>query len=773
MGGMLAKCCFCCKKKEKPPGKKGMVSDEHRKCHDVLCFVLFILFWIGMFTIAGISIAAGDPKRLLYGVNYQGDTCGDGDYSDQKRIVYPRISEDMLLNYIDGELKKNPLDYKFYGICVTDCPTAGDVLCNYDDPSLDSLTNQQKFDCMFNGATDSFCSSVEQNCWYIPLNMSSIFWRCLPDYIVSKGEGVYCTFPEGIDDPNDPACIVKVENTTGSVELPAQPNLLFDKINQARTLWGRWVGDVQRTWWVVALCGIFLALLFGLIYLLVLRFCAGVMVFLTILLVVALMVGFTFFCYVRAGIFNPSFAQTALERAGDTGGTVAQTLVPSEDNKTKYKYAAYTMTALTIVMMLVIFALRHSIMNAIHIIKKAAEALQKNFMLVFYPIITVLALFALMVYFVFVGAAMMSAGDKVDVSDLASTVAANAAAFANDFPGYNNTINVTNVENQALKFIEPFTATRYLFAYHFFGLLWTVQVIQGIGMMTIAGVIAAFYFKQGNVEVAAPAAPADTGAGAGAGDGGDLAVADTAQPKKKKKRGTLCTSLCRALTKSFGSIVFGSLLIAIIQFVRVVFQYIQNQVKKQSNNNRTVSFLLKVVGCLLWLMELCLKFITRNAFIHMAVKGESFLTSAKESVALIMANVTDLAVVNTIGEILMLLGKFFVTMTCAFISYWIMDNADQFKETGDEALTSTWLPVLITMIFAFFVASAFFYVVDISVDTILLCFCIDKKENNNVAVHMTLKDVVGKRALKEAEMKKSLSRGNMVTQNNASASTSV
>ena len=30
----------------------------------------------------------------------------------------------------------------------------------------------------------------------------------------------------------------------------------------------------------------------------------------------------------------------------------------------------------------------------------------------------------------------------------------------------------------------------------------------------------------------------------------------------------------------------------------------------------------------------------------------------------------------------------------------------------------------ITMIFAFFVASAFFYVVDISIDTILLCFCI-------------------------------------------------
>jgi len=81
--------CFdkCCKRAEKEE-PKGLLDDSQRKCHDVLCFVLFIIFWIGMFIIAGISINAGDPKRLLYGVNYQGDTCGNGDYSDQKRIVY-------------------------------------------------------------------------------------------------------------------------------------------------------------------------------------------------------------------------------------------------------------------------------------------------------------------------------------------------------------------------------------------------------------------------------------------------------------------------------------------------------------------------------------------------------------------------------------------------------------------------------------------------------------------------------------------------------------
>jgi len=433
-------------------------------------------------------------------------------------------------------------------------------------------------------------------------------------YIVKKAEDEYCAFPNNVHDANDPACMVKVVNSTNSVEQPAQPNMLYDKINQARMLWGRWVGDVQRTWWVIAACGIVLALALGLVYLLVLRTCAHVMVFLTIVLVFALMIAFTFFCYVKAGIFDPSFAQDALEEAGSTGGAVAQRLVPSEDNKTKYKYAAYIMTALTIVLLLIVFAIRRSIVNAVHIIRQAARALSKHCSLVFYPLITVAALFALMVYFIFVGAAMMSAGDKIDLSDLSQTVADNAAKFEESFPGYTNTINVTAVENQAMKWVEPLTATRYLFAYHFFGLLWTAQVIQGIGMMTIAGVIAqyvrwrvvfhhhcctlsmfmlgslsslprslslscvmfcsvalrsllSYYFEQGTVSVANPvSAPVGD-------DGNDLAVADN-QDTPKRKRGILCTSLCRALGKNFGSIVFGSLLIAIIQFVRIVFQYV-------------------------------------------------------------------------------------------------------------------------------------------------------------------------------------------------------
>jgi len=285
--------------------------------------------------------------------------------------------------------------------------------------------------------------------------------------------------------------------------------------------------------------------------------------------------------------------QDALDQAGDSGGTVSQQLVPSSTNKTKFKYAAYLMTAITIVLLLIVFAIRQSIVNAVHIISQAAKALSKNFGLVFYPLVTVSALFALMVYFVFVGAAMMSAGDKVSVDNLASDIAANVQAIQEKYPNYANVVNVTTAERQTLSVIEPLTATRYLFAYHFFGLLWTAQVIQGIGMMTIAGVIAKYVADAPRLAATGcthspPASPRVASltfrsyyfnrgvANPVAGVGGSELAEDGSAPKTGRcgccRRSMVCISLRRALTKNFGSIVFGSLLIAIIQFIRIVFQ---------------------------------------------------------------------------------------------------------------------------------------------------------------------------------------------------------
>lgn len=49
MGGL-----FCCCKK-KPSDEPEFTEDKDRKCTDVLCLLLFVLFWGGMAAIAAVG----------------------------------------------------------------------------------------------------------------------------------------------------------------------------------------------------------------------------------------------------------------------------------------------------------------------------------------------------------------------------------------------------------------------------------------------------------------------------------------------------------------------------------------------------------------------------------------------------------------------------------------------------------------------------------------------------------------------------------------------
>jgi hypothetical protein len=75
----------------RPAPHMELPPSQDRKCRDVVCLLLFIVFWIGMFIIAGVSVSKGEPGRLVYGIDYQGNTCGVSSLSAQQQTYYPKI----------------------------------------------------------------------------------------------------------------------------------------------------------------------------------------------------------------------------------------------------------------------------------------------------------------------------------------------------------------------------------------------------------------------------------------------------------------------------------------------------------------------------------------------------------------------------------------------------------------------------------------------------------------------------------------------------------
>lgn len=119
-------------------------------------------------------------------------------------------------------------------------------------------------------------------------------------------------------------------------------------------------------------------------------------------------------------------------------------------------------------------------------------------------------------------------------------------------------------------------------------LFWVMQVVPNIMHVTTAGVTATWYFA------------------------GDM----------RMPRNPTIASFKRASTTSFGSICFGSFLVAILQLIRFI---VQSLVEQENVFIRCIA--LCIVSCLEHLLE----YFNKYAFVHVAVYGCSYIEAAKKT----------------------------------------------------------------------------------------------------------------------------------------------
>ncbi|KAK7960330.1 hypothetical protein PG988_011544 [Apiospora saccharicola] len=88
-------------------------------------------------------------------------------------------------------------------------------------------------------------------------------------------------------------------------------------------------------------------------------------------------------------------------------------------------------------------------------------------------------------------------------------------------------------------------------------------------------------------------------------------------------------ALKRSLTYSFGSISLGSLVVAIINFLRQVCSMAQSQEASQGNILGSIMFC--VLGCFIGLLDWAVQFLNRYAFSYIALYGKAYIPAAKDT----------------------------------------------------------------------------------------------------------------------------------------------
>ena len=123
--------------------------------------------------------------------------------------------------------------------------------------------------------------------------------------------------------------------------------------------------------------------------------------------------------------------------------------------------------------------------------------------------------------------------------------------------------------------------------------------------------------------------------------------------------------------KNFGTLLFGSFIIALINTIRAIIQYIEKKTKK--SKNPVVKAIICCLKCCFACVEKCMKFINKNAYIICGIYGYNFCKSACASVRIIGTNLFRFAAVEAVTTGVIKLGILVVTVGTTFLAVLIFD----------------------------------------------------------------------------------------------------
>lgn len=230
--------------------------------------------------------------------------------------------------------------------------------------------------------------------------------------------------------------------------------------------------------------------------------------------------------------------------------------------------------------------------------------------------------------------------------------------------------------------------TRYMVWFQLFMLFWINAFIYGVVQFIIGASACIWYFEVSS----------DTGGA-----------------------GTVGRGVYWAFRYHLGSVAFGAAVIAICQIIRVIFEYYRKKIQSM-NKSAIVKFLLCYTSYLLWALEKCIKYITKNAYIQVALMNTFFCRAAWNAFALIIKNVHRFGWTNSIGFILNWFGVCAVSGLNGFGAYIVLTNVDLYS----SEVTQPMAPTIAVILVSYMIVKSFLAIFSFSLDAILQSFLLDE-----------------------------------------------
>ncbi|CAL9124995.1 choline transporter protein 1-like isoform X1 [Musa acuminata AAA Group] len=657
-------------------GGGGGIIRHNRKCRDLVFLVIFIAFWVAMIVNSSFGFNQGNPLRLTYGLDYKGNVCGNRHAKPDLRELMVRYWLNPNQVYLSGieNSQFNLADAR--SICLMECPVPSEDglnwVCDYPEGDI-----RLSMDDWINRDYDyyEFLTSEMRN------SSLQLQGPCYP--VIFPSVNVYwsCQFIARASNVS-----LKHWQQMGGVNI--DENIIIDKtihraINSPSPVLKRYVADIGKAWPVLIVCGGILPVFLSVIWLLMIRHFVAGMTWITVILFNALVISVTMFYYTKAGWIGNDALSVVI-------GEHDPYIHISGREINHIRAVAVLMTIVMIIAFLSSLAIIRRILIATSVLKVAAKVIGEVQALIIFPILPYVILAVFYMFWFSAALHLFSSGQI-----LRNDCGGNCCSF--DLKS--NKINCDNCCGYRIHYTRNIGIS---ILFHLFGCYWATQFIIACSSTVIAGSVASYYWARGEISQEIPFLP-------------------------------VFSSMKRLLRYSLGSVALGSLVVSIVEWVRFILEALRRRLRHSDPAPVTCfgKFMSSSSQCCLGCIDWIIKSVNRNAYIMIAITGKGFSKASAIATGLIMNNILRIGKVNVIGDVILYLGKLCVSLFCALFAFLMLDT-HKYKSAHNK-ISSPLFPVLVTWGLGYIVATLFFAVVEMSIDTIILSFCQDAEEHQGTA----------------------------------------
>lgn len=680
---------------------------EKRSCTDCLCFFgfgLFIACWVAL-----ASYAYQNSDLELSPSDSNGQVCGRN----------KNVSKNPYLFFFDITECTSPMIFvhrcQTPQVCVENCPNTDwsvkEVL-DAKDP-IDWLTVQKALICV-SPDLNKLVNSKE-----VLKNFTSSN-QCAKYYTKSENLFNYC-IPTLSGDPDSLKQILNSNNIMMSNFIDGTTMVDLLKVSKETTLHIK--EDLEKSYEHI-IVGLLIAIFFSLTYILLLRWFSWVMVWMSLWAIVGLLGFGSYESYVKYVAFGDADSMTTMTEDGEPtdiatgGGRQSWTnYVNSKLNK-KSTWLVFTIvsTVALVVLLLIIIFLRKRIRLSIALIVEGSRAILEIKSSLAFPVFQWLLYLVVLIWFF--GVAIYLSSMKLYVFKVKGLANDHDCVCNNSYykdgdwcteskwewycsaTGQNNTMCKLAKCAYDHSVSQDFITGLQLF--NVFGMLWLMNFVSAFSQMVLAITFTSWYWTF---------------------------------HKKDLPFFSLTSSFYKTIRYHLGTVAYGSLIIAICNFIRAILEWVETKLKKYDNSFTRAIF--TCMRCFFWLLNKFLRFVNRNAYIMCAMYGKNFCTSAKQAFDLLLRNVMRLVVLDKVTDFIFFVGKIVIMGTTIaafyFEFYEPLEPIKKFEFFNQPVLNYKWLPMVIVAASSWVISSTFFHVYSIAVDTLFLCFLEDSERNDGSA----------------------------------------